>query len=1043
MKIRDIQVDGFGHFVDQSFGPLERPIIVFHGANEAGKTTLLEFVRRVLYGFPDGRSTANPYRPLAGGNHGGGLTIESADRLRYNVRRTYGTRGGIVTLTAATGEPLPDAELLRLLGGNPEYIFNRVFTFTLEELYASDLLSDENVNDYIYSEGMGVSALPDALRQIRRERENLFRKGGSTQQIYHVANRLRDVDGSLQEVANNAANFARLTDDLDNTNERLRVLAKRRDSLSVEQRHFQRLRSCWSDWIALDAAESRLGEIPAIEGFPSDGVSRLDRVEERIRSARRSLANEQEQVQHLAEQVEGLAPRTVVLEREDEIHAIARGSNSLEQSIKDLPEREAELRTRGKNFEETLRELGPAWDEGRLEQFDLSLEVRQQVAELGDRLRSADEEQQRCESDLAQLRIAMSEATEAEEEARKQLDAAAPPSLNDAQIRERRGLVRAARASLGTRDRSREQKEALDGQLATSPTSNDGGGGVWRLIAGICLAMGIALAALGPLIGGGAMAAMVTVGFLVAAAGLVLLLYLFRTGVSGGREPALLATIRQQQTTAAANVERCESELAQFGQSLGFEVTETSLSDAEEELEGEANRIQAHAQLAANVNREAGIKETRKKRLEDAERKLETASERQREASGAWQTWLRSRELSDRFTPDSVDLLAGQIARARDQLGTVRNWEQRVEAIRQDLTEHYQAVEPHASALGIRVEADDHRSVDAAADRLIDLLGEARDTERDRKSLEDRLREREGEAEAAQRELVQVEQELRCLLELGGATNAEDFRRRHSQAEERRSLESSRRDILQRLTEASGPGAALGSLLAALERTDSQSIDVEIEKLEEDLGDVQAKHERTATDRGSIDRQLQEIAGEEESSRLRMARGQLIEEMRAHAGEWAKLTLAEALIDQARSKFERERQPDVIREAEAFFRDTTGGRYDSVFSPIDERTIYVSDSRGGRKQPSELSRGTREQLFLSLRFGLIQQLGKDNETLPVIVDEVLVNFDPERALRAASAFVRLAQDNQMLIFTCHPNTVDLFKKAAAIAGAQEPQVINL
>ena len=262
-------------------------------------------------------------------------------------------------------------------------------------------------------------------------------------------------------------------------------------------------------------------------------------------------------------------------------------------------------------------------------------------------------------------------------------------------------------------------------------------------------------------------------------------------------------------------------------------------------------------------------------------------------------------------------------------------------------------------------------------------------------------------------------------------------------ADERRQLEGSIREINRRLAEASGPGLALEALFEALERTDSQSIEAEIERLEEELRVIEAEVQQTASQRGSIETQLREIASEEDSSKFRLERGQLVEEMRAHAAEWAKLTLAEALIEEARAKFERERQPDVIREAESFFRNTTGGRYQTVFSPIGERTIYVTESDGSSKQPSQLSRGTREQLFLSLRFGLIRELGRRTENLPVIVDEVLVNFDPERALRAASAFVRLSEDNQVLVFTCHPSTVELFEEAAAEAGAQPPEVVSL
>ena len=49
-----------------------------------------------------------------------------------------------------------------------------------------------------------------------------------------------------------------------------------------------------------------------------------------------------------------------------------------------------------------------------------------------------------------------------------------------------------------------------------------------------------------------------------------------------------------------------------------------------------------------------------------------------------------------------------------------------------------------------------------------------------------------------------------------------------------------------------------------------------------------------------------------------------------------------------------------------------------------------------------------------------------------------VPFDPERARRAAEAFAELAQTNQVLVFTCHPETVELFKDAAPDA-----QVINM
>jgi uncharacterized protein YhaN len=44
------------------------------------------------------------------------------------------------------------------------------------------------------------------------------------------------------------------------------------------------------------------------------------------------------------------------------------------------------------------------------------------------------------------------------------------------------------------------------------------------------------------------------------------------------------------------------------------------------------------------------------------------------------------------------------------------------------------------------------------------------------------------------------------------------------------------------------------------------------------------------------------------------------------------------------------------------------------------------------------------------------------------MDDVLVNFDHARARRTADALVKFAEDTglQILFFTCHPHTADLF-----------------
>ena len=209
-------------------------------------------------------------------------------------------------------------------------------------------------------------------------------------------------------------------------------------------------------------------------------------------------------------------------------------------------------------------------------------------------------------------------------------------------------------------------------------------------------------------------------------------------------------------------------------------------------------------------------------------------------------------------------------------------------------------------------------------------------------------------------------------------------------------LETKRNDIRGRLQRLSGPGDAFEAFMERLGETDLQAISDAIREATEDGDHCAADVERLSTVRGEAQAELGRLTSEEESSRLRMERNQLLEQIQGHAREWAVYAIAENLLKEAQSKFERERQPDVIRHSQGFFGRITQERYQTVFSPLDRSEIHVTDSSGGTKQPNELRRGTREQLFLSLRFGYIRDLGGRAERPPVLVDEALVNFDPER-----------------------------------------------
>lgn len=185
---------------------------------------------------------------------------------------------------------------------------------------------------------------------------------------------------------------------------------------------------------------------------------------------------------------------------------------------------------------------------------------------------------------------------------------------------------------------------------------------------------------------------------------------------------------------------------------------------------------------------------------------------------------------------------------------------------------------------------------------------------------------------------------------------------------------------------------------------------------------AQAKHQ--------LEGRLESGARDRRTGELHLEESSLTERLAETVDRYLVLSLASRLLGDAQARFQRERQPEVVRRAGEIFSAMTGGRYVGLTVPLGEGDIEVIDAHTGVRTSDVLSRGTAEQLYLAVRLGLISQLGDVGRGLPVIMDDVLVNFDPGRRHGAASAIAALADSRQVLFFTCHPETADLLAEVA-------------
>ena len=109
----------------------------------------------------------------------------------------------------------------------------------------------------------------------------------------------------------------------------------------------------------------------------------------------------------------------------------------------------------------------------------------------------------------------------------------------------------------------------------------------------------------------------------------------------------------------------------------------------------------------------------------------------------------------------------------------------------------------------------------------------------------------------------------------------------------------------------------------------------------------------------------------------------------------------------------------------------TLGSFTGLRTDIDDKgaPILIGMRPGDRRVPVEgMSSGTRDQLYLALRLATLEYRLESHEPMPFIVDDILINFDDQRARATLQALARLAARNQVILFTHHQQIVDEAKK---------------
>ncbi|WP_422485892.1 AAA family ATPase [Gudongella sp. DL1XJH-153] len=166
------------------------------------------------------------------------------------------------------------------------------------------------------------------------------------------------------------------------------------------------------------------------------------------------------------------------------------------------------------------------------------------------------------------------------------------------------------------------------------------------------------------------------------------------------------------------------------------------------------------------------------------------------------------------------------------------------------------------------------------------------------------------------------------------------------------------------------------------------------------------------------ERNLPETSFEEMQTEFKTAQGEFNRLVRK--GE-ALLRIKKAFVH-TKVRMDQDTDKPLVESMSKYMKILTSNNYD--IREIGESMKIILENKSSVKIPTELlSTGTRDSVGLAIRLALAENLLRDRKGM-LVLDDCLVDMDPERKEKAVKMIIEFAKDHQVIFTTCSPQTAE-------------------
>ena len=954
MKLTEIDIDRFRIWRSLLLRLDPSGLNVIYGPNEAGKTTLMRFVRSILYGFEPLSQEPAWHRPDIEQPWRGALRCEHGGRTWRIHRRAALKTTGRIRISGGPDDIDSASAMDLLLSGTTESLFTDIFAVGVRELQQLATLGTDQVSEYIYGLSMGPQGrqILDSLASVKDRRLSLFRDQGKAGRLPELFDRYAKLSGKRANVGQAREKHTRLTRRRRELTDEILELQDREDSISNELRGLRFLQNVYKPWKRSRDLQDELQKLPYVHTNPTEALKQLTAAEKELQEC----ASRRDKLTDLASQLKAQAERlqidTAFEKDRYAIQSLVDQSDwlrQLDEQIRGAEARSSELR---RELNHQMSQLGSGWTVERLTAIDTSPEAHHKLLESARTYQSA---LQRRSKLRRMTRIVTRRSQDELVELNAELDALGMSVMEAIQ------LEQARMQELENLGRLRLQEERLALKIQT----------VRRVMSRVDTSESI------PIWVDKAVNAMWWIGTALFLFGIMT----FALGGEarrslGGSLAAAAFGFAGMMWWAVRNGLRNH-----FDRKTGIQLDDLTeeARQADRELRNIQDRIQrmsiagtttlqSSARLLPSEQHKSSTAEL-VDRIGECSQRITDLERLMRRQDSAMLRRKRLKILRERYR-ESLQLVnteRQQWCRMLSELGmdeTVEispafDWWQRIQVVREmhtqwrnsapeveGLRRMFEGMRLRVEQLGQRISSSKKFNFSRPLEVLTGWTLQLKTHDRDRTERERLMQESDEKARDGihmQHQMEAAELRRSAVLARAGVASREELQQQQEWENRRKQLEAQ----LQKANDEINDIAAAETEMAIVEddliRFDPLNARERIQLLDMELAEVEEKLNQNHEELGSLKQEIKLLEASRDSHADYFRKAQLATEIHRAAEEWFALKIEQEAVVQLRRQFEQENISGTLVTASLYMHRMTSGRYHRIWAPLAEDFLSIED----------------------------------------------------------------------------------------------------